>query len=210
MIVLQNTWLIIFFLLYIDKLTKLRRLDVQSNRLTKVENLTAQQETLEELYLAHNGIDDEGASQESGLALNFPQLNVLDLSRNQVTNTKSFAHLEALEELWLSGNKVNELGAMLPLKDSASAGIQNLETLYLEYNPVASDPLYRKSLAEWIPSLTQIDADLIGGLGAHGMQSAAVSLAPTVSLEEQMRQLQTTALEKAQEETQAYKVGQNQ
>eukprot|EP00339_Tiarina_fusa_P019828 CAMPEP_0117003960 /NCGR_PEP_ID=MMETSP0472-20121206/5105_1 /TAXON_ID=693140 ORGANISM="Tiarina fusus, Strain LIS" /NCGR_SAMPLE_ID=MMETSP0472 /ASSEMBLY_ACC=CAM_ASM_000603 /LENGTH=179 /DNA_ID=CAMNT_0004704781 /DNA_START=23 /DNA_END=559 /DNA_ORIENTATION=- len=51
----------------LETLTKLRRLDVQSNRLTKIENLTAQVETLEELYLAHNGIDDEGASCETGL-----------------------------------------------------------------------------------------------------------------------------------------------
>jgi len=42
-------------------LHKLRKLDVQSNRLTSIENLNGLEDTLEELYLAHNGIDDEGA-----------------------------------------------------------------------------------------------------------------------------------------------------
>ncbi|KAL7448980.1 hypothetical protein ACHAXS_000180, partial [Conticribra weissflogii] len=58
----------------LNKLTKLRRLDLQSNRLTKIENLTGQVDTLEELYLAHNGIDNEGAKCETGLALPFSKL----------------------------------------------------------------------------------------------------------------------------------------
>ena len=63
----------------LDTLLKLRRLDVQSNRLTAVENLQAVAPRLEELYLAHNAIDDAGASHETGLACEFPELSVLDL-----------------------------------------------------------------------------------------------------------------------------------
>jgi protein phosphatase 1 regulatory subunit 7 len=187
-------------------LTKLRRLDVQSNRLTQVENLGAQLETLEELYLAHNAINDEGASLPTGLALKFTNLNVIDMSRNRLTSTAPFAHLEAVEELWLSGNEIANLDGVEPLKEAAAAGKQSLETLYLEYNPVASEFEYRKRLAEWMPSLTQIDANLVGGLAAHGLQRvAADNTQAPFSLEDQMRQLQSTAIERAQEETKAMK-----
>lgn len=184
----------------------MRRLDVQSNRLTQVENLGAQLETLEELYLAHNAINDEGASLPTGLALKFTNLNVIDMSRNRLTSTAPFAHLEAVEELWLSGNEIANLDGVEPLKEAAAAGKQSLETLYLEYNPVASEFEYRKRLAEWMPSLTQIDANLVGGLAAHGLQRvAADNTQAPFSLEDQMRQLQSTAIERAQEETKAMK-----
>jgi protein phosphatase 1 regulatory subunit 7 len=175
--------------------------------LTKIENLQSQQETLEELMLSHNAIDDEGASQATGLALNFPNLNVLDLCRNRLTSTAPFAHLTGLEELWLSGNLMETLDAVLPLKEAAenesSLPRQQLETIYLEYNPVAQEFEYRKRLAEWIPNLKQIDATLIGGLGAHGMSNVSGASSSTVPLPlmEQMRQFQQLAVERAQQET---------
>lgn len=177
------------------QLTKLRRLDVQSNRLTKVENLLTQQSTLEELYLAHNGIDDEGASCETGLALDFPKLNVLDLGRNRLTSTKPFAHLKGLEELWLSGNQMETMDAVLPLKEASEAGIQSLETIYLEYNPLSKEFEYRKRLKEWIPSLQQIDADMIRPMGMAGTMST--TLRPTMMTPEQLQQ---AALDRARQE----------
>lgn len=81
-------------------LKKLRRLDVQSNRLVSVENLESQKETLEELYLAHNGIEDSGVQ-----SLDFTSISVLDLCRNRLTSARQFAHLVSLDELWLSGTK---------------------------------------------------------------------------------------------------------
>jgi protein phosphatase 1 regulatory subunit 7 len=180
-------------------LTKLRRLDVQSNRLTKIENLTSQQETLEELYLAHNAIDDEGAFQPTGLQLSFPNLNVVDMCRNRLTSTSAFAHLEGLEELWISGNLIEAFDDVASLRDAPN---QKLETVYLEYNPVASEFEYRKRLAEWIPSLKQIDATLIGGLAAHGYPSAArPSAAPIETMEQQLRRLQDKAIQRAKQET---------
>ena len=167
--------------------------------MTKVENLTTQLDTLEELYLAHNGIDEEGAMCETGLAMAFSKLNVVDLSRNRLTSTKPFAHLPALEELWLSGNQMEDMEAIRPLQESASAGIQSIETVYLEYNPLASDFEYRKTLKAWIPSLTQIDATLIGGTtpsyltngGTTGMVGRIGSAAMTPA------QLQQAVLDRA-------------
>lgn len=205
--------LISFPSIILKQLTKLRRLDIQSNRLTRIENLEGQVETLEELYLSHNGIDDDGASMTTGLALKFNKLNMLDLSRNRLTTTSMFVHLSTLEELWLSGNEMESFDAVEPLRDASSAGqLPSLETIYLEYNPLASDFEYRKKLAEWIPSLQQIDATLIGGLAAHGMAptGAAARVVGTSSgsgggglaTEEQLRHLQAAAIERARQQQQ--------
>jgi hypothetical protein len=161
------------------------------------------------LYLSHNGIDDDGAGTETGLALKFINLNMLDLSRNRLTTTSMFVHLSSLVELWLSGNEMETYDAVVPLRDASSAGqLPLLETIYLEYNTLASDFEYRKKLAEWIPTLKQIDATMIGGLAAQGMATtgdtervlgAATGLTST---EEQLRHLQAAAIDRAKQQQQ--------
>lgn len=145
--------------------------------------MTTQSDTLEELFLAFNAIDDVGASCDTGLALPFPKLNVLDLCRNQLTSTKPFAHLPALEELWISGNKISTFEDIVPLKEAATAGIQSLDTIYLEYNPVANEFEYRKRLKEYIPHLNQIDATIIGGVSTlvTGTTGAPTNIKPAMS-----------------------------
>lgn len=178
----------------ISKLTKLRRLDVQSNRLTRIENLQGQVDTLEELYLAHNGIDVEGAKCETGLALPFTQLNTVDLSRNRLADTSPFAHLKCLSDLWISGNDIKTFDDVDTLKN-----LTELDGVYLEYNPVASEFEYRKKLAELIPSLTQIDANMIGGIAQHGYMSAG-GAGSGENLVERMKQMQEVAIQKAKAE----------
>ena len=154
--------------------------------------------------MGHNGIDDEGASCETGLAMAFPKLNVVDLSRNRLTSTKPFAHLPALEELWISGNQISTFDDILPLKESAEAGIQSLDTVYLEYNPVASEFEYRKRLKGWIPSLSQIDATMIGtsafsslaaGTGGDARPTAAATVRAMTP-----EQLQQAVIDRARRE----------
>mmetsp|Transcript_11917 Transcript_11917/g.19748 ORF Transcript_11917/g.19748 Transcript_11917/m.19748 type:complete len:439 (-) Transcript_11917:56-1372(-) len=181
----------------LEKLTKLRRLDVQSNRLTSVSGLSAQVDTLEELYLAHNGITDEGALQPTGLGLHFTQLTTLDLSRNFLTTTQPFENIVSLEELWLSGNKITTFDGIAP-----SGALTSLDTVYLEYNPVADDFEYRKKVKELIPCLKQIDATLIAGLAANGIPAVASGGTAETQLE-QMRRLQDIVVLKAQAETAA-------
>ena len=184
------------------QLTKLKRLDIQSNRLTKIENLETQAPVLEELYLAHNGIASDGASLPTGLAQEFPKLNVLDLSRNRIISTAPFAHLTSLEELWLSGNKITTFDDVEPLSELGKHG---LETVYLEYNPVADEFEYRKKLAELIPSLNQIDATMIGGLAAHGIPPPARATGTVLTAEEEMKRMQETAIELARKHTEEKK-----
>jgi len=172
----------------LSKLTKLKRLDVQSNRLTAIENLEALVNTLEELYLAHNGIDDEGAKCETGLALPFTQLNTIDMSRNRLTDTSPFAHLTSLTDLWISGNDIKTYDDVEHLR-----GLTALDTVYLEYNPVASEFEYRMKLAEIVPSLAQIDANMIRG---HGNATAG-GVSSGEDWIEKMRLMQDTAIRKA-------------
>jgi protein phosphatase 1 regulatory subunit 7 len=182
----------------ISKLTKLRKLDLQSNRLTRIENLHGQVDTLEELYLSHNAIDIEGAKVETGLALPFMQLSTIDMSRNRLTDTSPFAHLTSLNDLWISGNDIKSFDDIEPIR-----GLTQLDSLYLEYNPVDKDFEYRMKLAKMIPSLTQIDANKIGGLGQHGYMSSQQSLV------ERMRQIQDTVIEKAKMEVQQKEEGED-
>mmetsp|Transcript_10528 Transcript_10528/g.15910 ORF Transcript_10528/g.15910 Transcript_10528/m.15910 type:complete len:504 (+) Transcript_10528:171-1682(+) len=179
----------------ISKLTKLRRLDVQSNRLTSIENLEGQVDTLEELYLAHNGIDVEGAKCPTGLALPFKQLNTIDMSRNRLTDTSPFAHLTSLNELWISGNDIKTFDDVEYIRS-----LVELDGVYLEYNPVASDFEYRKKLVEIVPNLTQIDATMVGGIGQHGYLTGGGS---GDNLLERMRQMQDQVIQKAAAETEA-------
>ena len=180
----------------LEKLAKLRRLDIQSNRLTTVENLASQVETLEELYLSHNAITTEGASILSGLAQAFTNLSVLDLSRNRLTTCQPFAHLISLEELWLSGNKIASFDVVKPLANVP------LETVYLEYNPLQEDPLYRKKLAEAIPSLKQIDANMITPTTYASLSTTAAKPKTVVETEEErLRRLQGMVVARAQQDT---------
>jgi len=205
----------------IESLTKLRRLDVQSNRLTSIVKdgdglcyLNAQRDTLEELYLAHNGLDDEGISGFISLtgrgdsSCNFPKLNVLDLSNNRLTTTAPlvvdskndnvFGEWPMLEEMWLSANAIKNFDAVCPLKDASGRNhLPQLETVYLEYNPVAKDFEYRKRLADFIPTLKQIDATMIRGYGSVPVPSGNGAVLAT---EIRLRQLQAAAIELAKQQ----------
>jgi len=173
----------------LSSLTKLRCLDVQSNRLTTVDNLTAQTQTLEELYLAHNGIDNEGAMQETGLALDFKELITLDLSKNRLTTCQPFEHMTTLTALWISSNDIATFQDVDSLTALGTREGACLEEIYLEHNPIYKDADYRIKLKDMIPSLNQIDADII----------RPDRIVPKVDLE-QVRKWQGEALAKAKEE----------
>jgi protein phosphatase 1 regulatory subunit 7 len=189
----------------LSNLTKLRRLDIQSNRLTKIENLVTPAPVLEELFLAHNAIDNDGATQATGLSLSFPYLSVLDLGRNRLTSINFVSHIKSLDELWVSGNQISTFDEVQHLHNMPS-----LNTIYLEYNPIQDlDPLYRKHLAEIIPCLQQIDANLIGSSGTSGAHTSNAMITATkippqsTSLTEidRLRQLQDKIIEQAKAET---------
>ena len=153
-------------------------------------------DTLEELYLAHNGINDDGAAQATGLTLTFTQLSTLDLSKNCLTTTSAFCHLTSLDDLWLSSNKIATFAAVEPLKALGSS----LQELYLEYNPVANEFEYRKRVKEIIPSLTKIDANMIGAQDS-GTAAAAAAGGQAMTREEELRRIQEQVVERARLES---------
>lgn len=78
----------------ISHLTKLRKLDIQSNRLEKIQGLETLVD-LEELYLGHNGI-----SEICGLDT-LSALMILDLTKNRLTEITGIHELHALTDLWV-------------------------------------------------------------------------------------------------------------
>jgi len=174
----------------LEKLTSLKRLDVQSNRLTNVENLTGQVDTLEELYLAHNGITDEGAMRETGLLLSFAKLTTLDLSKNRLTSCRPFSHLVKLNELWISTNNISSFEDVQPI-----SVLPELNEIYLEHNPIYHDFEYRKKLKGIVPSLRQIDANMIEPT-RYGNMTTTVGADPN-NMIQRMQQLQEKVVQKA-------------
>jgi len=188
-------------------LTELRRLDLQSNRLAELpaEEFRVIAPNLEELYLAHNGFT-ETPSKGGWLEHDYPELIQLDMSRNQFTSVNDLAISEnkfpAMEELWLSGNSISDWDEVKEL-----VKLKSLETIYLEYNPIqTSDPLYRKSLAQLLPHLKQIDATMISTSsaaigGGHGSGLVvAGSGGAVLSPEERIRQYQEALFQRAKQQ----------
>jgi hypothetical protein len=79
-------------------LCRLKKLDLQSNRLTAITGLGGGLPELEELYLGHNGITDVDGLDGC------PKLTVLDLTANRVAQLGSgLDGLTALTDLWVRG-----------------------------------------------------------------------------------------------------------
>ncbi|TMW62690.1 hypothetical protein Poli38472_005308 [Pythium oligandrum] len=131
----------------LEALRKLKIISVQSNRLLTIEGFANNSE-LEELYLSHNGIE------KIDNVFHLTHLTVLDLGANRIASIpQELQALTQLEDFWLNDNKVEhftDVERLVPL--------ENLGTLYLERNPLASDFEYRKKLEAMLPNLEQIDA----------------------------------------------------
>ncbi|XP_065185046.1 protein phosphatase 1 regulatory subunit 7-like [Sycon ciliatum] len=129
-------------------LVNLTLLSIQSNRLTKIEGLECLV-NLDSLYLSHNGIE-----KVEGLENNL-KLTTLDLGNNRVKKIENVSHLTALEEFWFNNNQISSWEDVQCLTNAT-----NIQTVYLEANPIAKDPAYRRKLKLTLPSLTQIDATM--------------------------------------------------
>eukprot|EP00177_Eucheuma_denticulatum_P003799 GFKZ01006863.1.p1 GENE.GFKZ01006863.1~~GFKZ01006863.1.p1 ORF type:complete len:452 (+),score=66.72 GFKZ01006863.1:252-1607(+) len=131
-------------------LTQLRRLSIQSNRIQVIEGLDHLIH-LEELYLSHNGISSmDGIEKLSNLL-------VLDLGVNFIEHIHHVDKLPLLKEFWINGNKLTSFEELNLLRKCPQ-----LETVYLEGNPLASDPNYEVKTLEILPnSLQQLDALLV-------------------------------------------------
>jgi len=135
----------------LEALTNLRKLSVQSNRLVQIDHGLVHHPLLEELYLSHNGLT-------TSLGLHtLPSLKILDLSSNQITKLEILEPLVNLEELWCNDNKLSSF----PELDPQLLNKPRLSTVYFERNPISSDPRYRPKLLGIVPTLQQIDANMV-------------------------------------------------
>eukprot|EP00211_Chloroparvula_japonica_P017264 CAMPEP_0119128938 /NCGR_PEP_ID=MMETSP1310-20130426/6890_1 /TAXON_ID=464262 /ORGANISM="Genus nov. species nov., Strain RCC2339" /LENGTH=263 /DNA_ID=CAMNT_0007119329 /DNA_START=63 /DNA_END=854 /DNA_ORIENTATION=+ len=147
---LENLWLgknKISTIQNLAPLTSLRVLSLQRNRLVEISTGLLPLTNLEELYLSENKITKIDNIHT------LTKLRTLDLSMNEIPKIENLENLQELEELWLNSNKIEamrdvELITKLP----------KLQTVYLEYNPLATDLQYRNKLVMLQPNLSQIDA----------------------------------------------------
>uniref|UniRef100_A0A7M4FX71 Protein phosphatase 1 regulatory subunit 7 n=1 Tax=Crocodylus porosus TaxID=8502 RepID=A0A7M4FX71_CROPO len=133
----------------LDALTNLTVLSIQSNRLTKIEGLQ-NLVNLRELYLSHNGVEViEGLENNN-------KLTMLDIASNRIKKIENISHLTELQEFWMNDNLIESWSDLDELK-----GAKNLETVYLERNPLQKDPQYRRKIMLALPSVRQIDATFV-------------------------------------------------
>ncbi len=145
-------------------LPSLEILSIQSNRITKLENLE-HLVNLQELYLSDNGL-----TKIEGLD-NLVNLKTLDLSNNQIERIENISGLKSLEELWISNNNLSHWVDIESLRE-----LPKLKCLYLEHNPLyyisnkkpsvivtdnqVNNADYRRKIMLTLPNLEQIDATL--------------------------------------------------
>eukprot|EP00920_Eleutheroschizon_duboscqi_P042971 GHVT01102331.1.p1 GENE.GHVT01102331.1~~GHVT01102331.1.p1 ORF type:complete len:256 (-),score=18.06 GHVT01102331.1:578-1345(-) len=144
--------------LALPSLPKLQRLSIQSNRLQSLEateekSIFLNCPALQELYASHNRIPNipEDIAKLS-------QLTTLDLAVNVIKNIDAVRRLKNVEELWLHDNEVQGRDDIQCL-----AGLDKLQTLYLERNPIHQNlgPGYRQAILKVVPGILQIDALLL-------------------------------------------------
>ncbi len=78
------------------------------------------------------------------------------MAGNRIKRLANIEHLQQLEDFWVNDNQVEDWRNL----EAVLGKLPALQTLYLERNPVAADPMYRKKLMLIAPKLRQIDATM--------------------------------------------------
>ncbi|ORY81555.1 hypothetical protein BCR37DRAFT_348158 [Protomyces lactucae-debilis] len=135
-------------------LPKLRLLSIQSNRLTSLEGIEEVAETLEELYVAQNGLTSLAPLSS------LKKLQVLDISSNKLEHLTDIAHLKELRELWASNNLLTSFEEI----ERECKELPVLDTVYFEGNPMQrqNPTTYRNKVKLSVgPQIKQIDANIL-------------------------------------------------
>ena len=87
------------------------------------------------------------------------ELEVLDVSSNQLKQVEGLDALTSLRDLWLNNNQLPDLEA---INLAWEACRDTLVCVYLANNPATcNNPLYKRSVTAWLPKLEQLDADVV-------------------------------------------------
>ncbi|XP_068014821.1 protein phosphatase 1 regulatory subunit 7-like [Melanerpes formicivorus] len=84
------------------------------------------------------------------------KLTMLDIASNRIKRIENISHLTELQEFWMNDNLVESWSDLDELK-----GAKNLETVYLERNPLQKDPQHRRKIMLALPTVRQIDATFV-------------------------------------------------
>ncbi len=92
-----------------------------------------------------------------------PNLRVLDVSSNQVSDLTGLEALTQLTDLWLNDNAITSLGDLAAAAGGPMGG--SLTCLYLAGNPAAETAgghaAYRAAVVRMFPKLQQLDDELV-------------------------------------------------
>lgn len=133
----------------LEALTSLKKLSLQSNRIAEICGIDHLQH-LEELYLSHNGLTSMDGIQK------LRNLKILDLASNQIEHIDHLQDLVKLTDFWFNGNQVTDFAELEQLKSAT-----NLDTVYLEGNPLEKDDEYYTKILRILPNLNQLDALMV-------------------------------------------------
>ena len=127
---------------------------MQSNRIRKIENLDAL-ESLEELYLSHNGVErfenlehnvrdlcrfsSDGKLKYHCICICQIMLTTLDVGNNSIPEIENLSHLKHLTELWVRKYSPRKRGYLLIT--SGQVNHNKIETLRALERELASLPL---------------------------------------------------------------------
>ena len=90
-----------------------------------------------------------------------PELQILDVSNNQLSTVSGLSSLQKLQDLWLNNNQILELDTLNAEFDGCRS---TLTCVYLTCNPATrNNPLYKQRMMQWLPNLQQLDADYVRG-----------------------------------------------
>ena len=89
------------------------------------------------------------------------ELQILDVSNNQLKSMAGLSSLQHLQDLWLNDNQILELEDVNAELDGCRS---TLTCVYLSCNPATrNNPLYKQCMLRWLPKLQQLDADYVRG-----------------------------------------------
>jgi len=147
----------------LEKLTNLVLVAMQANFIKKLSGLETLV-NLEDLYLQQNQIH-----KIEGLENNL-KLTTLDIAVNKVSVFENLEHLQ-LKELWMNWNNLEDTDA----NKAYMKKFTKMETIYLADNPISQANTYQEMLVTAMPTLTQIDGNVLRkGLPFHHQRTAGI------------------------------------
>ena len=121
------------------------------------------------------------------------KLTTLDIAVNKLVKFENLDHLK-LRELWLNWNNLENSEENREYLKSFTA----LETIYLADNPMSQEDNYQQMLTNAVPSLQQIDGNMLRlGNPFHHQRTVGIHSAVKKEIPQQAKQILQEVIEKS-------------